>query len=252
MAIRHYLDDALRSASVEPEGGSESERKLAETLAALASPSRLALLGAIRQPKTLREVEVPAQPTPDFPNTRTMSRQGVRQHLEKLVEAGFVTTREVERKDRETLEYIVNHQRIFALAEDLRELARRRPTAEPAVDTRTAASPASAFAIRGPCLVLVKGIDEGRTFSLAPPAAGRKEWVIGRRRDVPIPLDFDPFVSSENAAIVWEEGTHSLVDLPESRNGTFLNFQPLPKGGRRPLQTGNLVGVGRSILVFLA
>src|SRR5687767_3964350 len=69
-------------------------------------------------------------------------------------------------------------------------------------------APAASFKIEGPCLVLVKGLDEGRTFALPPPKAGPKSWNIGRRRGAPVSLDFDPFVSTENAAIIWEEGTY--------------------------------------------
>lgn len=41
-----------------------------------------------------------------------------------------------------------------------------------------------------------------------------------------------------------------LEDLPGSRNGTTLNFLPLPRGGRSELHHGDLIGVGRSLRLF--
>jgi hypothetical protein len=35
-----------------------------------------------------------------------------------------------------------------------------------------------------------------------------------------------------------------------SKNGTMLDFQPLPRGGSAPLTNGDVVGVGRTNLVF--
>jgi pSer/pThr/pTyr-binding forkhead associated (FHA) protein len=98
--------------------------------------------------------------------------------------------------------------------------------------------------------VLVKGLDEGRFFPLA--ASQRKQWTIGRRRGLEVPLDFDPFVSTENAMISSEGGGFVIEDLPDSRNGTMVNFIALAKGERRVLKGADVIGVGRSLLVFRA
>ena len=223
---------------------------LARALGALASPVRIALLRQLQTPRVLREIEVKA--TDGDASARNISRQAVREHLDRLMETGVVVARETEREYGTTLEYSLNHQALFALSEEFRALARLRPAAEPHMVTVTGGRPAAAAPPEGPSLVLVKGVDEGRTFDLRPPAAGRREWVIGRRRGLDISLDFDPFISTENSAIVWEDGVHAVVDLPESRNGTMVNFKPLPKGARHPLRVGDLIGVGRSLLMFRA
>jgi DNA-binding transcriptional ArsR family regulator len=224
---------------------------LAAALVALGSPTRLALLRAVRAPKALREIDVRiADPAAPGAPPRPLARQTVKEHLDRLLEAGLVTAREAERDYGPTVEYSLNHQELFGLAELLRELARLRPVAEPRNPTVEGLAPPPPFDLAGPCLVLVKGLDDGRVFDLPAPAIGRKEWVMGRSRGADIALDFDQFISAENTAITWEDGTYFVRDLEESRNGTTLNYQPLPKGTRRALRTGDLVGVGRALLMF--
>ena len=131
-------------------------------------------------------------------------------------------------------------------------MARLRPTPELDADTvpRRDASPVREFDIAGPCPVLVKGLDEGQTFPLRPRGVGRQTWVIGRDRGVDIPLDFDPYVSTENTSVVWDGHGFVVHDLPDSMNGTTLNFHPLPKGVQRTLRAGDVVGAGRCLLLF--
>lgn len=114
---------------------------------------------------------------------------------------------------------------IDALADDLRALSRR-----------------------GAKLVVVKGFGEGTSFDLAPPPEGRREWRVGRKGDVA--LDFDPFASRENTLIAWEDGAHWASDVPGSRNGTSVNFERLPSGARHRLETGDLLSVGHTVLVY--
>lgn len=226
--------------------------RLVAALAALASPVRLSLLRMIRTPKTLKEIKlrVPAEAEAGTPRDRVLSRQTVKEHLDRLVEISVVVAREAERDYGATVEYVVNHQVLYALSEEFRGLARLRPAEVPDVGTLQRGPESAAAAARRPCLVLVKGIEEGRTFDLRPPAAGRAEWIIGRRAGLAVSLDFDPFISAENARVAWDGERHGVEDLPESRNGTTLNFVPLPRGGRSELRHGDLIGVGRSLLLF--
>lgn len=235
-------------AYVEFQEAAPQDEALSRSLSALAHPSRLALLRQLRTPRTLREIQLQSS-TPDAV-IRSISRQAVREHLDKLLVIGVVNAREAEREYGEATEYSLNHQAIYALSEEFRNLARLRPASEPVaatVERRPAAAPEP---LAGPCLVLVKGLDEGRTFPLPAPKSGRRVWTIGRRRGLDVSLDFDPFVSTENAIVLWEDGQYVVEDLPESRNGTVVNFAPLPKGERRPLRTSDLIGVGRSLLMF--
>lgn len=226
------------------------DARLAQALELVASETRLAVLRQLRSPKALREIEVHTGPAGGDGFQRTLSRQAVREQLDRLLEGGLVLQREAQRPYGDTVEYYLNHQRIFAMAEEFRTLVRLRPAPEPEVATLHKGSQAKPFELRGPCLVLVHGLDEGTTFDLAPPAVGSRQWVIGRSRSAEVSLDFDPFVSAENTAVHWDHGAHLVEDLPGSRNGTTLNFTPLPKGARRALRTGDLLGVGRCLLMF--
>jgi DNA-binding transcriptional ArsR family regulator len=227
---------------------SNADEVLARSLDALATASRLALIRELRTPKSLSEIRVGAVGDPDRP----LSRQAVREHLERLMEIGVVLAREAARGYGETMEYSLNHQTLYALSEEFRGLARLRPTLEPALPTLSVGPGGDgSSAASSPALVLVKGLDEGRVFDLRPPpGAGSAHWIIGRRRGVQVALDFDPFVSSEQAVVEWDGRAHCLRDLPESRNGTLVNFRPLERGEARALAPGDVVGVGRSLLVF--
>lgn len=221
---------------------------LSEALAALASPQRLQLLRQLRAPKVLRDVSLSAE---GEGGGRPLARQTVSTHLEKLVAAGLVTSRETDRGYGATTEYVLNHQAIFFLSEELRTLARLRPLAEPESVTLQGASQRPG-ALAGPCLLLVKGADEGATFPLPAKSGTPRAWVLGRRRGVEVCLDFDPYLSSENSVVRWDGAAFHVEDLPQSRNGTTLNFSPLLRGERRRLAHGDIVGVGRSLLEFRA
>jgi hypothetical protein len=158
----------------------------------------------------------------------------------------------VERGHGQALEYVVNHQMLFALGEDLHTLARLRPTEAPAGLTQVTPQPPAGARRAGPHLLLVKGLDEGQAFDLRPTGREHEAWTIGRRRGLAVSLDFDATVSAEHARVVWDGQRHQLEDLPHSRNGTLLNFRPMAKGRLYPLERGDVVSVGRSALVFQA
>lgn len=217
----------------------EGDARLAAACAALSSPTRVALLREIRAPKALAEIQVP----PDEPGAdRNIARQVVRRHLDRLIEVGLARARDA---GSGRSEFVLDNQALYALAEEVLDLARIRPVVES--DAPTAVAPKRARALpAGPSLVLVRGLDVG----VAYPLSGGPEWIVGRRRGVSVALDFDPFVSSENAKIVRAGQRFVLEDIPGSRNGTFVNFERLAPGERVPLSRGDVVGVGRSLLVY--
>jgi pSer/pThr/pTyr-binding forkhead associated (FHA) protein len=99
--------------------------------------------------------------------------------------------------------------------------------------------------------VLVHGVHEGHVFPLrAPPAAGGRGWIVGRAKDAAVSLDYDPYVSIENSEILRVGRQFRILDLRTSKNGTLLNWKRLPVGGESPLRTGDVIGVGRSLLLF--
>lgn len=221
----------------------DEERELAAALGALSNATRLAILRRLREPRGIGDIEVGGQAAP-----RLLARQSVREHLDRLLEAGFVAAVPSTSDMRSPVHYVVNHQAIFALSEEVRGLARLRPAVETSnatVDGRVEAR----RRVEGPRLVVVKGLDEGAAFPLSPPPSP-PEWVLGRKRGVGIPLDFDPFISAENSLIRLVDGVHVLEDLPHSRNGTTLNFEPLARRDGVPLAHGDVIGLGRTLLVY--
>lgn len=224
--------------------------RVAEALGALSSSTRLALLRELRTPKTLSEIELIPHSGPGA--GRPLARQTVARLLESLAEAGLVEARATTRVHGPTTEYVVNHQQIFALGEELRMLARLRPSVEPGGFTAHADRPGP-LPERGPLLVLVHGLDEGTAFPLVAPMGARAaSWTIGRRRGVDIVLDFDPSVSSENSIVDLADGEHWIRDVEGSRNGTTLNLRRLRPQERCPLKHGDILGVGRTFLVYWA
>jgi DNA-binding transcriptional ArsR family regulator len=220
---------------------------LSTALGALASPVRLRILRELRSPRFISEIEVAADRAD---GGRVASRATVREHVERLVEAGIVARRTGSREHGEGQEFVINHVSLFALSEDVRALARLQPLVEHSLPTAPL-GPSPAREKEGPRLVIVRGLDEGVAFSLAPPPTPREgAWTIGRRRGAEVRLDFDPFVSNENAVVAWDGRSYRIADVPQSKNGTSVNFRRLAPDAAHVLRHGDIVGVGRSYLVF--
>lgn len=233
----------------EPDEPDPDPRELTQALEVLASPVRLSIVRQLREPKVLKEIEVTSSRAGPGSEDRPLARQTVKEHLDGLVEVGVVTPREVQRDYGPTVEYVVNNQVLYAIAERLRGLAGLRPRDPPEDETFEGDETREGSRAEGPALVLVKGLDEGRTFPLEGDD-GRGRWTLGRRREADVPLDFDPYVSRRNTLLHRDDGDIYVEDLEESRNGTRVNFELVPTGTRQPLEDGDLVGVGRSLLLF--
>lgn len=222
--------------------------KLSQFLKTLANPGRLEILEQLRVPKQASELRVqPRRREGGVRQQRPMSRQAVEEHLAVLEASGVVLRRAAGGAGRAADEFVLNQQRLFAIVEELRGLTVLRAAAEADAGATVAAEAGAARLARGPQLVLAGGPWQGKAFPLDGPE-GR--WVLGRRRGVHVALDYDPFISQENSVVLRDGATWTLQDLAGSRNGTRLNFAPLPKGEAAPLRSGDLVGVGRSLLVF--
>jgi len=223
-------------------------------LKALAQANRLELIEALRIPRTLDEIHLTPTAAIEMGGAdRAMTRQGVQNHLDKLIDVGVVRVAPTDRKGkRGILEYRLDAARLFALIEELRRITR-----EPAVGpvdplaTQQLADPAQAPWAEGPKLVLVHGIREGRVFPLLQrDLRAPRGWLVGRSPGVPVRLDYDPYVSLENAEILQRGSDYRLLDLRTAKNGTYVNWRRLPPGGETPLESGDVIGVGRSLLVF--
>lgn len=225
---------------------------LAEFLEALAYPMRLQLLEALKFPHTLGELKVsPTRREGGKAVGRPAARQTVQAHLDKLVEADLVRAEEHETGGRRVPRYSVNPLKLYELTEELRRLSTMYAGRGPLGDaTGTLAGPSPAAEADGPRLVLVHGVYEGKPFPLDAASARNGQWTIGRRRDLAVSLDYDPFVSLENSVLMERDGRYTVADLG-SKNGTSVNWVPLPKGASRALRPGDVIGVGRSLLSFI-
>lgn len=228
-------------------------QRLADHLRVLANPNRLELLYKLRRPRSVSEIELTPEEVHEGENPdRTISHQAVRDHLSRLRSQGVVAIERTQEDGHVVDHYVVDHQRLFAVVEELRavgELEPREPVdAEQTIPARPAGGAASGT---GPRLVLVRGQREGRVFELgAAERTGEGAWRVGRRDGLAVSLDYDPFVSAENSEIRAVEDGFAIRDLEASRNGTFVNFEPV--GSREPsaLEHGDVVSVGKTNLVF--
>ena len=227
--------------------------RLEETLRALAYSSRLELLNMLRAPRPVQDLRLaPRQVRPGDNPDRAISRQAIQAHLDKLVEIGLVAARDREQEGARGKEYVVNTQRVYQFLEELRKIATIAPTTPlPREDTIEVRAARADQVEEGPHLLLVHGLAEGKVFPLRrTDLRDGRGWVIGRKAGLHVSLDYDPFVSVENAEVVVGPQGYTLLDLRSSKNGTWVNFRRLDKEERVRLRPGDVIGVGRSFLVF--
>ncbi|HEX2022920.1 MAG TPA: FHA domain-containing protein, partial [Candidatus Thermoplasmatota archaeon] len=77
----------------------------------------------------------------------------------------------------------------------------------------------------------------------------RGPWIVGRDPECEVHLPGDAFVSGKHAQIERHGGAHRVRDL-FSKNGTLLDWERLPAGEPRPLENGQVVGIGKTLLLF--
>jgi len=228
-------------------------QRLAEVLRVLANPNRLELLHQLRSPRSVSQIELHPEKVHEGEDPgRPISHQAVRDHLAKLKRIGVLTIERHEVNGNIVDEFALNHQRLFAIIEEFRKLAELRSLAPAGVERTIGTEREEVTETpRGPRFILVRGQGEGRVFRLRREnlAAGRG-WIIGRKRGLAVSLDYDPFVSTENAEVLMNGSGFTLLDIRSSRNGTFLNFEMLGRGESRALSDGDIVSVGRTNLVF--
>lgn len=221
--------------------------ELEDVFKALANINRLKLLVALQTPRGYSEIELtPSRASGDRSTQRPISRQAVRNHIEELREIGVVVETDDDARKRR---FVVDRSRLFAVVDRMRNLATVEPSQVPDGPTMEMQAESRGRTPNTPHLALVRGVEEGRVFELDD-SDGRH--VIGRSPDTDVSLDYDGFVSSEHATVHREEGDFFLQDLPQNKNGTFLNWSRMKEGAVAPLSPGDIVGVGRSLLVFRA
>lgn len=226
--------------------------KLEEYLRALAHGRRLELLHILQVPHALADIRItPGQSRAGDSPDRLASRQAIQKHIETLQEIGVVIANPA--AEGRSKEFVVDRQRVYQVLEELRRVGMITTGAFVSRDATVDTSGARERTLEpGPKLILVHGFVEGKVFPLRrADLKGAGGWVIGRKPDAHVSLDYDPFVSLVNSEIVLEKGAHVLRDLGISRNGTWVNWRRVAQEPT-PLKPGDVVGVGRSLLVYQA
>ena len=225
---------------------------LAELLNSLGSPVRLELLDRLRFPHTLSEIKLsPHRRDPGRNPGRPAARQTIQVHVDRLLATKLVHADRSSAGGRSAPTYVVNSLRLYELLEELRRLSVRHAGRGPTSDaTGTLAGLPAPGATAGPRLVLVHGVYEGKAFPLDDESSQEGQWTIGRRAGLAVVLDYDPFISLRNSVVAEDEQGYVLRDLG-SKNGTSVNWVPLPANGSARLRSGDVIGVGRSLLVFI-
>lgn len=231
-----------------PTAGLDIDR-IAARLRPLGSPVRLRLLRFLTQPHYLEEIA----------RYLRMNRYAAKRHVDVLVEIGLIRSVASERESGPVRDYLVEPQSIFELYDGVRALGELRPAPEtfaqtlPGVLTRTKAAgvPTTPRRVSGttPYLVAVYGAEIGRAFPLVPKREASPHWTLGRDPKSDVPLDLDPFASNRHARVAQHGIEYVLVDA-YSTNGTWLNWERLAEGESVPLRHGDIVGVGKTLLVF--
>ena len=229
---------------------------LEKILKLLADANRLELLSLLRRPRVIDEIHLTPTvtqrgTTPD----RSITRPAVQNHVDRLLDAGILRVHKTRRLGgRPVNEYVLDQAALFMIIEEVRTLARLEAFTPPDMyATQSFEGADGPTWTDGPKLVLVHGVEEGKVFPLRTEASGNgRGLVLGRKPGSAIHLPFDPSVSAENSEVLPGKDGFRLLDLRSSRNGTFLNWSRLPVGGEAALEPGDVIGVGRSLLVFRA
>jgi len=253
-AVTPEVASAALQHGFEASNAAEDFDRLARRLRVLAYSKRLQILASLRTAQTIDELRIrPAPGRRRGEGGGRMSRQALQNHLDQLLAEGLVRVRPGLREGKRVMhEYVLDHARLYATIEEVRHACEfeLESTVSP---LQTEGRPAAADATlpTGPKLVTVKGLREGRVVSLADKQGDAvQRWLIGRAPECDVVLDYDICASAENAEVIKRDGSFVLLDLRTSRNGTKLNYRRLPVGAEHVLEHGDIIGIGRTTLVF--
>lgn len=228
---------------------------LETALKALSSSNRLELVELLREPRTLDEIHLtPSQTHAGTSPERSLTRQAVRHHLDKLAEVGVIRLDKRKGEDgRIRTEYVLDEAGFYAVIQKLQSLA-VAGTHVPLDPYKTEAAerePTGPWP-KGPKLVQVHGGRQGAIHALSELEAGAERgWVLGRSPDADILLQHDPYVSAKDTEILRSQsGGFEVLDLRTSTNQTRVNGAKLPLGGRRELEHGDALQIGTTMLLF--
>lgn len=212
----------------------EAREALANQLAVLASPTRLALMDRLARPAF----------APDLEEELKLARQTVKKHLDQLIEAGLVEARPAKRGVFPATEYVASAPGVFAFKENVLSLA-TPPAMATIHNTAPAFTTRDVHARPGAGLFVVHGRTLGEWFALDPTRA----CTIGRDEANDVALPWDPFASARHAIIERSPAGWTVLDL-DAKNGTLVDLAAVPRGARVPLSPGSVLGIGKSLFVL--
>lgn len=225
--------------------GSIDYAQLSLYLRVLGVPNRLELLRKLQVPRAATEIELTAHRRDENRPGRFISRQAVDGHLTQLEALGLLVARRAKREGRQVTEYVLDHGRLFTVADELRRIGLLRPSVSLATATPGTSSATTSLDLpTGPALVLANGPMEGSVFALD----GSGPWTVGRERPATILLAHDPFVSKLNSTLERRGDGFVISNQSAARNGTRVNWRTLETNERAELVSGDAIGVGRSLL----
>jgi hypothetical protein len=244
---------------------------LEQYMKGLANENRLSLLEKLGRPGVPDALHLtPSVSDGRGRSGRPIAKQAVRRHVRTLSELGLLV--ELEEKSGVSSgasRYCVDLPKLFLFLEDLRghlgSLQGDEAPWDPEVlgvrvprdsflpqngSTRTLRLPHEpALEDDGPRLVVVRGLREGQVVPLdSEEGEGRSS--IGRSPECEVRLEYDPYLAPVQAHVEGDDGGFRLVDEPGSANPTVHNWEALEDGGSVRLRDGDMVGVGRSLLLF--
>lgn len=232
----------------------QEQQALVSKLKAISDENRFSLLAALRQPKTINEIELKASSdTEEYRGDRRLTRQGVQYHLDILREADLVAATHQNRDGRMMNVHQIDPCGMYTFLDDLERHLGQLAASAPAVDratvklqdTREVQWPEE------PRLVVVRGLTAGHGFSLAgAPPRNDRGWIVGRSPKAEIALPYDPYIDAEQSEILPQGDRFRLLDLRSSENRIFLNDQVLGRGEGAELGRGDVIRVGRSELLY--
>ncbi len=234
--------------------------RLSNVLSTLGNRQRLDILRQLTTPRNVGEIDATRIENKDGNEREVpLTRQAILSHIDKLESVGLIDTRVAQGDSSHTKEYFTREDHLFMVLEEVRTLGNlAMDTATGGVPDRTLVQeaepetpdPEDALAQ----LILIRGIREGRTFALRS-KEDPAQWFIGRERQVgdqrvEVPLEYDLFISRKHAVVSHKDDGFYLRDA-ESLNGTTVNWsQELRGGDETRLEHGDVIGVGRSLLLF--
>lgn len=223
--------------------------ELEETLHVVGTSARLEILHQLRLPGTVADLRIAARTGAGGRAASLMARQSVTEHVQKLVDIGVLRPAEGSGVEGPR-QFVVNGARFYQIVEELRRVGSMLAARTAASMDLTIAQPSKGLPspqLKGPRLVIVHGLLEGKSFAL--PARKAEVW-MGRGKGCDIALDYDPFVSARNSVLQAQGKRWMIRDSGQSRNGTHVNWNTVSEEPGVELVSGAVIGVGRSLLVF--